>query len=91
MEFGVDFPTKTMIIVINAHNAKKLTFQGGVLQHMLLLLLDKYGQAKHIGHHPCMWEDANALNLIAAAAWTPVWVGGFSAMVCSNAGALMCP
>jgi hypothetical protein len=57
---------------------------------MPLLLLDKYGQTKHIRHCPCMWEDTNALSLIAAAALTPVWAGGFSAMVYSDASALMC-
>jgi hypothetical protein len=61
-----------------------------VLRHMPLLLLDEYGQTKHIGHHPCMWEDTNALSLIAAAAPVPVLAGGFSAMVSSDAAALMC-
>jgi hypothetical protein len=57
---------------------------------MPLLPLDEYSQTKHIGHCPCMWEDTDVLSLIAAAAWMLVWVGRFSAIVCSNAGALMC-
>jgi hypothetical protein len=48
---------------------------------MPLLPLDKYSQTKHIRHCPCMWEDSNALSMIAVAVWMPVWVGGFSAMV----------
>jgi hypothetical protein len=44
----------TMIIVVNAHDGKKLTFRGGVLRYMPLLPLDEYGQTKHIGHRPCM-------------------------------------
>jgi hypothetical protein len=48
---------------------------------MPLLLLGEYGQTKHIGHHPCMWKDTDALSLIDAAASMPVWAGGFSTMV----------
>ena len=70
---------------------KNLHIEVGVLQHMPLLPLDEYGQTKHIKHHPCMWEDINVLSLITTAALTLVWVGGFSAMVCSDAGAFMCP
>jgi hypothetical protein len=55
---------------------------------MPLLPLDKYSQTKHIGHRQCMWEDTNALSLIAAAEWMPVWAGGFHAMVYSDIGAL---
>jgi hypothetical protein len=62
-----------------------------MLRHMPLLPLDENCQTKHIVHRPCMLEDADVISLIAAAAWTPVWVGGVLAMVCSNAGALMCP
>ncbi len=37
-----------------------------------------------------MWEDTNALSLVAASALKLVWVGGFSSMVCFDAGTLMC-
>ncbi len=55
-------------MIINVHEEEKRKFRGGVLQHMPLLLLDKYSQTKHTGHCPCMWEDTNNLCLIAAAA-----------------------
>ena len=76
-----------MIVCAN----QNLTFSGGVLRHMPLLLLDQYGQTKRMGHRPCMWEDIGALCLLGAAASALVWAGAMSAMVWSMAGALTCP
>ena len=76
-----------MIVCAN----QNLTFLGGVLRHMPLLLLDQNGQTKHMWHRPCMWEDIGALCLRSAAAMALVWAGAMSAMVWSMAGVLTCP
>ena len=79
--------TATVIVCAN----QNLTFFGGVLRHMPLLLLDQYGQTKRMGHRPCMWEDIGLLCLLGAAKLALVWAGAMSTMVWSMAGALTCP
>ena len=56
-----------MIFLSNSHKGKNLTFRGCVLRHMPLLLVDEFGQNKHIGHCPCILKDTNVLSLIATA------------------------